>query len=229
MNIGKNIVSISYKLGIKKLINISSSCMYPRDINIPIKETDILTNILEPTNEGYALAKIVTLKLCEYINKENKGFAYKTLIPCNLYGYYDSFSPEKSHLIPAIINKLHIAKINNIKEVEIWGDGNSRREFMFSSDLAKAISKAIDDIDKLPDIMNIGTGIDYKIKEYYEIAAEIIKFKGSFSYNLEKPTGMKRKIVDISLQKKWGWEAETKLKDGVRLTYNYFLNQLGKS
>ena len=226
LNIGTNIVSESYKAGIKNLINIGSSCMYPRNIEIPIKEEKILQGELEPTNEGYALAKISTYKLCEYISKSNKNYQYKTLVPCNIYGLYDSFTENKSHLIPAIINKLHYAKINSQDEVEIWGDGEARREFMFASDLANAIYKAIDDINVLPKIMNIGAGTDYSINDYYQIIAEVINYKGKFIHNLDKPVGMKRKIVNIDLQTKWGWQASVSLKEGVEITYKHYLNKI---
>ena len=143
LEIGKNIVTASKETNIKKLINLGSSCMYPANYKKPLTEDLILKGALEPTNEGYALAKIVIARLCQYINRDNKKFNYKTIIPCNLYGKYDNFDPLRSHLIPAIIHKVHIAKKTNKKNVEIWGDGLSRREFMYAGDFADALLHAI--------------------------------------------------------------------------------------
>ena len=193
LDIGRNIIFASYQVGIKKVLNLGSSCMYPRNAPNPLLEEMILNGKLEPTNEGYALAKIVTARLCEYIHRENSNFQYKTMIPCNIYGYHDNFDPDRSHLIPAIIRKLHQANMMEEKEVEIWGDGNARREFMYANDLANAILYSLNNFDEMPFILNIGIGKDYSIKEYYSIIADIIGFKGKFKHNLEKPVGMPQK------------------------------------
>ena len=145
---GQNIVLSAYQTGIKQLINLGSSCMYPRNAQNPLLEESILTGELEPTNEGYALAKIVTAKLCEYISRTNLDYQYKTLIPCNLYGKYDKFDPIKSHMIPAAIQKVHRAKTEQLTSVEIWGDGLARREFMYAEDLADAVFFALDNLSK---------------------------------------------------------------------------------
>ena len=139
LQMGINILTASKKMNVKNFINLSSSCMYPRNSNIPLSEDKILTGELEPTNEGYALAKISTTKLCEYINSEDNSLLYKTIIPCNLYGKYDNFSNNSSHMIPAVIKKIHEAKKNNLEFVEIWGDGLASREFMYASDLSDFI------------------------------------------------------------------------------------------
>ncbi|EBS8155790.1 NAD-dependent epimerase/dehydratase family protein, partial [Salmonella enterica subsp. enterica serovar Adelaide] len=133
---GLNLVTIAKKLGIKKFLNLGSSCMYPRNFEEAIPEKALLTGELEETNEGYAIAKVAVAKACEYISRENSNYYYKTIIPCNLYGKYDKFGDDSSHMIPAVIKKIHHAKANNIPEIEIWGDGNSRREFMYAEDLA---------------------------------------------------------------------------------------------
>ena len=228
LEIGKNIVTASKETNIKKLINLGSSCMYPANYNKPLTEDLILKGALEPTNEGYALAKIVTARLCQYINHDNKKFNYKTIIPCNLYGKYDNFDPLRSHLIPAIIHKVHTAKKTNKKNVEIWGDGLSRREFMYAGDFADALLHAILNFNSLPDIINIGLGHDYSIKQYYLYAAKVIGYKGNFVYDKSKPTGMKRKLVSISKQKKWGWSYKTDLQDGIKKTYEYYLRKFGE-
>jgi len=226
IDISKNIILSSKKAGVKRLLNLGSSCMYPRNIEIPMHEDMILKGELEPTNEGYALAKIVAAKLCNYISKEDFRFNYKTIIPCNLYGKYDCFSPERSHLVPSIIFKLEKAIKENLSTVSIWGDGTAKREFMYAGDLSEAIKIFIDDFDMQPPIMNIGCSKDHKIKDYYEIAAEIIGFKGIFKYDLSKPVGMRRKKVNIQKQKNWGWMPKTDLKEGIRLSYDYYIESI---
>jgi GDP-L-fucose synthase len=197
--------------------------MYPRNAPNPLAESLILQGELEPTNEGYALAKIFATRLCEYINRENPEVHYKTLIPCNLYGRHDKFEPHHSHLIPAIIHKLHLAKVESLAEVEIWGDGTARREFMYAGDLADAVLRVLDSFDDLPDLMNIGLGEDYSINEYYAIAAEVVGWHGRFVHDLRKPVGMKQKLVDIQRQQAWGWTPSTPLKVGIEKSYHYYL------
>jgi GDP-L-fucose synthase len=226
----RNVIMAAKKANVPKLLNLGSSCMYPRNAPNPLGENLVLQGELEPTNEGYAIAKIFATRLCEYINRENlqKGTSnvcYKTLIPCNLYGRYDKFSPQNSHLIPAIIHKIHQAKINMQSEVDIWGDGTAHREFMFAGDLAGAVLKAIQDFYHLPDVLNIGTGHDHSINEYYLTAAKVIGWNGKFVHDITKPVGMKQKLVDIARQRNWGWMPETSLNVGIEKTYQYYLNE----
>lgn len=222
IDIGRNVIMASYQAKIKKLINLGSSCMYPRDCSQTLKEEMILKGEFEPTNEGYALAKIVATRLCEYISNYS-GFQYKTLIPCNIYGRHDKFNQKDSHLIAAIIEKIHKVKIKGASEVEIWGDGLARREFMYASDLADAIVHAVNNFETLPRLMNIGIGIDYSINEYYDIVAKVLGYTGSFSHNLEKPIGMMRKLNNIDTQKSWGWTAKHSLNEGIKKTYDFYL------
>ena len=224
--IGRNVIMGAREAKIKRLINLASTCIYPREAQNPLKEECILEGKLEPTNEGYAIAKIVALRLCQYIRKEDPGYNYKTLIPCNLYGRFDKFNPKKSHLLPAIIHKIHHAKITDKQSVEIWGDGSARREFMYVEDLADAIYFAMESILDIPDLMNIGVGTDYTIKEYYELVAKVIGWQGEFVFDHSKPTGMAQKLSDTSLQSKWGWQPKTTLKEGIRLTYKYYLENV---
>ncbi|WP_051002543.1 GDP-L-fucose synthase family protein [Chromobacterium haemolyticum] len=229
LDMGRNVLLAASVSGISKLINIGSSCMYPRDRQMALKENDVLSGGLEPTNEGYALAKITVAKLAEYINRENPEYNYKTIIPCNLYGKHDKFDPRWSHLIPAIIHKLHQAKILKQSEVDIWGSGEARREFLFAEDLAQALLMAMDDISGVPSCMNIGLGHDYSVNEYYQAAAEVIGYSGSFTHDLSKPVGMSRKLTDTSLANQWGWHAQTSLTNGLMKTYEYYLRTLKAS
>ena len=226
IEIGKNLIMAARKNNIKKIINLSSSCMYPKDAKNPLTENVILKGELEPTNEGYAIAKIFALKLCDYIHREDRSFQYKTIIPCNLYGKWDKFSAETSHMIPAVINKIHQAKIKNLDVVEIWGNGEARREFMFASDLADFIWYAIANFAKMPDLMNVGLGYDYTINEYYQTVAKVIGYQGKFKHDLTKPVGMQQKLVDISKQKVFGWEPKHSLEEGIKITYDYFLKNI---
>lgn len=227
-DMGRNVILAAYKAGVPYLLNLACSCIYPRNAANPLSENQILQGELEPTNEGYALAKIFASRLCEYINRENvkngqSANRYKTLIPCNLYGRYDKFEPEHSHLIPAIIHKIHLAKVEGLTEVEIWGNGTARREFMYVGDLADAIIKCLNEYDQIPDLMNIGLGYDYSINDYYRIAADVIGWNGKFIYDTTKPVGMKQKLVDITRQSKWGWKPSTSLTSGIHKAYNFYL------
>jgi len=221
-DIGRNVIMAAREAGVSTLLNLASSCMYPRNAPNPLTEDLILTGELEPTNEGYALAKIFATRLCQYIARENPAFQYKTLVPCNLYGRYDSFDPERSHLVPAVIEKIHHAKATGKDTVEIWGDGEARREFMYAGDLADAVMKACDDIDSLPDVMNLGPGYDYTINEYYRAVAEVVGWAGCFVHNIDKPVGMRQKLVSIERQNRWGWKPSTGLKQGITETYRFY-------
>lgn len=220
---GLNVLSAAYEIGVDRVINVASSCMYPREAENPLVESAILTAPLEPTNEGYAIAKITTQRFCSYANSELDSKRFITLIPCNLYGKYDSFQPQKSHMIPAVIRKIHEAAQNNQKTVEIWGDGTARREFMYAGDLARFLHFAIEHFSELPETVNVGLGYDYSINEYYTAIAQVVGFEGSFEHDLSKPVGMKQKLVDTSIINSLGWKPSVSLKDGIQSAYNYFL------
>ena len=222
LDMGRNIIMAAKENGVKNFINLASSCMYPREAINPLQEELILMGELEPTNEGYALAKIVSTRLCEYIVKENPQLHYKTVIPCNLYGKYDKFSPQHSHMLPAVIQKVHLAKQNNAANIDIWGDGTARREFMYSADLADFIFYALENFSKMPQNINVGLGYDFTINEYYNAIARAIGFTGNFVHDLSKPVGMKQKLIDITKLEQFGWKHQTSLDEGIKQTINYF-------
>ena len=226
IDMGRNIIIAARNNSIKNLLNLGSSCMYPRNLEKPLSEDLILSGELEPTNEGYAIAKVMTTRLCEYIMKEDHNKNYKTIIPCNLYGKYDKFDPKNSHMIPAVIQKIYKAKDLGKVEVEVWGDGLARREFMYVEDLADFIFYAIPNFKQMPQNINVGLGKDYTINEYYKSIADIIGYKGSFVHDLSKPIGMKQKLIDNNKLKEFGWCHKTSLKEGLKKTYEFYKNTL---
>ena len=228
MQMGLNILMASKTQKVKKFINFSSSCMYPKNARNPLLEDSILKGELESTNEGYALSKITSTRLCEYISREDSSFLYKTVIPCNLYGKYDDFSYENSHMIPGVIKKIHDAKNKNLEFVNIWGDGLARREFMYAADIADFIYYAVENFNKMPQNINVGLGLDYSIIEYYKIIADVIGYKGKFNHDMTKPTGMNRKLIDDKRLNEFGWSNQTSLETGIKETYKYFLDEVKK-
>ena len=227
MDMGFNIVRAAQAAGVPKLLNLGSSCMYPHDAPNPLHEDSLGKGELEPTNEGYGLAKLAVARLCDFVSRVN-GFSYKTLIPCNLYGIHDKFDPKVSHLLPAIIRKIHEAKIADAENVEIWGDGTARREFMFSGDLADGVWHSVDHFEDLPGCMNIGLGFDHSINDYYAEAAKVIGWAGEFTHDLDRPTGMKQKLLAVDRQTAFGWAPKTSLQEGIALTYAHFLDLEGQ-
>jgi len=225
MQMGLNILTASKDAGVTKFLNLSSSCMYPRDAVNPLSEDLILKGELEPTNEGYALAKVASTRLCEYISREDFRFIYKTIIPCNLYGKFDKFDPNHSHMIPAVIRKLDEAAKAGLAEIDIWGDGEARREFMYAEDLADFVFYAIEHFDEMPQNLNVGLGTDYSINEYYQTIADVVGFTGQFKHDLSKPVGMRQKLIDDSKLTQFGWEYKTSLTAGIKKTYQFYVSE----
>ncbi|WP_082451447.1 GDP-L-fucose synthase family protein [Sphingomonas sp. Leaf30] len=225
LDIGRNVIMGAFEAGVPAFLNLASSCMYPRGRDHALRESDMMTGELEPTNEGYALAKIVSTRLCDYIAQTRPNAAYRTVIPCNLYGRHDKFDPKASHLVPAIIAKVSAAVVEGQEEVEIWGDGTARREFMYAADLADALWRAAEDPAALPQLMNIGIGDDHTILEYYDAVARALGWNGNFRFDLTRPVGMHRKLSDVSLQRAWGWTPPTALQDGITATIQFYQQQ----
>jgi GDP-L-fucose synthase len=225
MQMGLNIIMSAKACGVKHFMNLGSSCMYPRDAENPLSEDLILKGELEPTNEGYAIAKVASTRLCEYINREDNYYLYKTVVPCNLYGKHDNFNPEHSHMIPAVIRKINNAKDQNLKSVEIWGDGLARREFMYAADFADFVYYAIDHFELMPQNINVGLGHDYSINEYYQKIANAVDYYGEFTHDLSRPTGMQQKLVDDTKLNVFGWQPQTTLEQGIKKTYEYFMKE----
>ena len=217
--IGLNLINISLKYNVKKLINLGSACIYQKNKQ-PIKESYLLSSYLEPTNEGYALAKISVLKYCEYIRKKfNKDFI--SLQPANLYGEGDNFDLKSSHVIPALVKKFFIAKKKKIKKVEIWGSGKVKREFLNVDDLAEAINFCLNKkIDY--SFMNVGSGTHVSIKELAFLIKKIVNYDGQIHFNRKYPDGVKLRRLDIKRITKLGWKAKISLKNGLSEYCKYF-------
>ena len=215
--IDSNILSIAREQKIQKLIYFGSSCMYPRDFRQPLLETDILAGPLEPTNESYALAKISAARVITTTASQD-GLSWRVLIPSNLYGPGDNFDPTSSHLVASIINKVLDAKEGDSSEIEIWGDGNARREFTYVEDVAEFV---VTNIGKVADwnlMMNIGAEQDHSVLEYYEMVCKVLAFDPQFTFNLSKPAGMQQKLMSSSIARQFGWNPSTNLEDGLSKT-----------
>lgn len=223
---GRNVVMGAVHAGVRCLINLGSTCIYPATAPNPLREEVILTGPPEQTNEGYALAKLAVLKLCSYISAADPSRHYKTLIPCNLYGRYDHFHADRSHLIAAVIEKVHRAKMSGASQIEVWGDGTARREFMYAGDMASAILTAASRIEEVPDLMNVGVGHDLNVADYYRAVGETLGWHGELRFNLDRPVGMARKLADISRLQAFGWSAKVALREGLESTARYYLTEV---
>ncbi len=221
-----NVIHAAYKYGVKKLLFLGSSCIYPRSAKQPMKEDSLLTSPLEPTNEAYAIAKIAGLKMCRYYNQQY-GTNFISVMPTNLYGPNDNYNLETSHVLPALIRKFHEAKINNETFVELWGTGSPRREFMYVDDLADAVVFLMENCDykDIGEIINIGVGKDITIKELAEMIKSVVGFEGELKWDTSKPDGTPQKLLDVSRLNALGWKARYSLKEGIHNTYKAFLQE----
>ena len=219
--IESNIINSAYLSGAKKLLFLGSSCIYPRDCPQPIKEEYFMTGPLEKTNDAYAIAKIAGIFMCQSYNRQY-GTKYISVMPTNLYGPNDNFNPETSHVLPALIQRFHKAKIENKKEVSVWGTGTPRREFLYVDDLADACLFLMENYNE-SEIINIGTGEDIQISELADMIKEVINFKGKMVNDPSKPDGTPQKQLDVSKLHALRWKHKTELREGIKKTYQWFL------
>lgn len=215
-----NIIQASHLFGVKKLLFLGSSCIYPKFAPQPMKEEYLLTGILEPTNEPYAIAKIAGLKMCDAY-REQYGSNFISVMPTNLYGINDNYHPENSHVLPALIRRFHEAKINNVSEVVVWGTGSPLREFMFADDLADACVFLMENHNEAG-WTNIGTGDEFSIKELANIVKEVVGFHGDLKFDITKPDGTPRKLLDVTILHSLGWKHKTSMKEGIAIAYEDF-------
>jgi len=227
-----NIINSAYKAGVNKLLFLGSSCIYPREAEQPMSEASLLTNVLEPTNEPYAIAKIAGIKLCESYNRQY-GVDYRSVMPTNLYGVNDNFHPENSHVIPAMLQRFHQAKLSGDSQVVIWGSGKPMREFLYVDDMADAsvhvMNLGLSEYQNLTDErlshINVGTGVDCTIYELAQMVKKTVGFEGEIHLDATKPDGSPRKLLDVSRLASMGWRANIGLEGGLAKTYEWFLEQ----
>lgn len=218
-----NVINASYQTGVKKLMFLGSSCIYPKMAPQPLKEEYLLSGYLESSNDAYAVAKIAGIKMCQSFNQQY-GTNFISVMPTNLYGPGDNYNLQNSHVLPALIRKFHEAKINGESEVVIWGTGSPMREFLYVEDLADAIFYLMMNYND-SEIVNIGTGQDISIRDLAYLVKDVIGFSGQIVYDFSKPDGTPRKLLDVSKIHDLGWSHKTNLKEGIELTYKHFLNE----
>ncbi|WP_339171893.1 GDP-L-fucose synthase [Anoxybacillus sp. FSL W8-1294] len=219
-----NVIDAAYRNGVKKLLFLGSTCIYPKFAPQPLKEEYLLTGELEPTNEPYAIAKIAGIKMCQSYNRQY-GTKYISVMPTNLYGPNDNFDLHTSHVLPALIRKFHEAKENNAPYVEVWGTGAPRREFLYSDDLADACVFLMNNYEG-NEIVNVGVGEDISIKELAEKIKSIVGYQGEIKFDTTKPDGTPRKLVDVSKINALGWKASISLEEGLQKAYQWFLDNV---
>lgn len=221
LSIQNNVIHQSYLNHVKKLMFLGSSCIYPKHAPQPLKEEYLLTGLLEPSNESYAIAKIAGIKMCDAY-RDQYGCNYISVMPTNLYGYNDNYHPTDSHVLPALIRKFHEAKISGAASVSIWGSGSPKREFLFADDLADACFYLMLHYNEA-NLINVGTGVDISIKELAELVKEIIGYTGNLEFDTSRPDGTPRKLMDISKLHARGWKHQINLEEGIKIAYTDFL------
>lgn len=218
--IQSNVIQASYEYGAKKLVFLGSSCIYPKYPNIPITEDQLMTGPLEPTNDAYAIAKIAGIKMCQSY-RQQYGFDAISLQPTNLYGVKDNFNPLSSHVIPGIMRRMHEAKLHNDSEFWCWGDGSPLREFLYIDDMAEACYACMENYSD-SEIINIGTGHDISIKELTEVIAEVVGYTGYIKWDITKPNGTPRKVMNVDKLLGLGWKPQVGIREGLTKTYEWF-------
>jgi GDP-L-fucose synthase len=226
LRIQNSVISAAHESGVRKLLFLGSSCIYPRDAPQPIPESALLTGPLEPTNEAYAIAKIAGVELCQSYAREY-GANFISAMPTNLYGPNDDFDLETSHALAALLRKAHEAKVSGARELVVWGSGRPRREFLHVDDLAAACVFLLEKYDS-PEILNVGCGEDISIRELAELICDIVGFEGDLEWDSTKPDGTPRKLLDVTKLNKLGWHATIALRDGIARTYDWFLQNVAR-
>jgi len=230
--IESNVIDAAYRNGVQRLLFLGSTCIYPKAVEQPMREDALLTDVLEPTNEPYALAKIAGIKLCESYNRQY-GTDFRSVMPTNLYGVNDNFHPENSHVIPALMRRFHQAKLAGASEVVVWGTGNAMREFLYVDDMAAA-SLFVLELDEMTyqantepmlSHINVGTGIDVTIREMAETMKRVVGFEDELVFDTTKPDGAPRKLIDVTRLTSMGWRYRVDLEEGLQKTYDWFLSQ----
>lgn len=232
MMIEANVINSAYENKVKRLLFLGSTCIYPKAVEQPMREEAILTDVLESTNEPYALAKITGIKLCESYNRQYST-DFRSVMPTNLYGINDNFHPENSHVIPALMSRFHEAKVSNDAEVIVWGTGNAMREFLYVDDMAEASLFVLELDEKtykantqpMLSHINVGTGKDVTIREMAGTMKEVVGFKGNLTFDTTKPDGSPRKLIDVSRLSNMGWKYSIDLEEGLKKTYKWYFNQ----
>jgi len=232
MMIEANVINSAYENKVKRLLFLGSTCIYPKAVEQPMREDALLTDVLEPTNEPYALAKIAGIKLCESYNRQHST-DFRSVMPTNLYGINDNFHPENSHVIPALMQRFHQAKINNDEEVVVWGTGSAMREFLYVDDMAQASLFVLELDEKtykantqsMLSHINVGTGKDITIREMAETMKEVVGYTGKLTFDTTKPDGAPRKLIDVSRLEDMGWSYTTNLKEGLGKAYEWYLSE----
>lgn len=231
-----NLVHEAWQVGVKDLLFLGSSCIYPKFAEQPMQEAALLTGGLESTNEPYAIAKIAGIKLCESYNRQY-GTSYRSVMPTNLYGINDNFHPKNSHVIPALLRRFHECKVENSPQIKVWGTGNAMREFLYVTDMAEACVHVMnleqkiytENTEPMLSHINVGTGQDVTIKELAETISDVVGYQGEIVWDSSMPDGTPRKLMDVSRLRALGWEAKTSLREGLETTYRWFVQQEDKN
>jgi len=233
MMIEANVINSAYESMVKRLLFLGSTCIYPKAVKQPMREDALLTDVLESTNEPYALAKIAGIKLCESYNRQH-GTDFRSVMPTNLYGINDNFHPENSHVIPALMQRFHQAKVDNDSEVVVWGTGDAMREFLYVDDMAQA-SLFVLELDEqtykantqpMLSHINVGTGKDITIREMAETMKQVVGYEGRLNFDATKPDGAPRKLIDVSRLSNMGWKYKVNLEEGMAKTYNWYVQYI---
>jgi len=225
VSMGMNLIRSSLESGITTLLNVGSATVYPSEAPQPLSESSLGQGAFEGPIEGYALSKYVVYRACAMANEQH-NVSYKTVLPCNLFGPYDNFSLETGHMLPAILHRMHQAKEQNNSPIVIWGDGSAKREFLYAPDLADFICFALDNFESLPEVMNVGSGVEVSINEMHEHMAKITGYTGELKHDFDKPVGRLRRYLDLQYQQQLGWSPKTPFKEALAITYDYLRGAL---